>query len=191
MTTINLWLAFSVASMTEYALKASQGEDYTGTMDDQTFDAISTALDTDRATVRGLFKPAVLDGVTFILSSMYFEITAENQDALSHALSTYPDHIRAIGVWHMDGRQAGTEFTYSEPDEDGTVVTAGASGVPTYPIPDDAYLFMPDVITYGVENPDDPPSERRRVVDSVSVASSIADLRDVNLVGDQEPRRFT
>ena len=76
----------------------------------------------------------------------------------------------------MDGRQAGTQW---ELDEEGER-TGNVTGTPIYPIPAQAWRIMPPVNVYD-ENGD---------LVSSTPATSNADLRDINLLAGQAPRRF-
>jgi hypothetical protein len=55
------------------------------------------------------------------------------------------------------------------------------TGNPIYPIPNNLYLFMPDIVEY-----DENGNEISR-----TPATSNDDLRDINLLVGQEPRDFT
>jgi hypothetical protein len=110
--------------------------------------------------------------------NMNFASEADANNAVGYLLATWPlAEIEVQGAWYIDtGIQMGQLGVY---DVDG-VLTA-ITGIPTYPIPIDAYELMPPIIVYD------------EFGDEVSntPATSNADLRDINKVLGQADRRFT
>lgn len=180
MSDVNVWLAMSQQALDQYRAKRTQGDEYSGPMDDLTYKILDKMSDTD--VVQGMFKKPTIGGKTYHLFSLYLSGSARVAQALDYITEKWPGHIIALGVWWMDGRQAGTEFTYSDPDpETGEVVVTGVTGTPVYPIPAAAWRIMPDTVTYDAEG-----VELNR-----TPATSNADLRDINLLSGQAPRQFT
>ena len=177
MSDVNLWIALSQQTLDEfkdYRQALRNDTTYSGPMDQYT----SNVLDkmSDQEVVANLFSTPTLGGKTYTLFSVYLPGTSQVQDAIDHLTTEWPDHFIVIGAWWLDGRQAGTQW---ELDVDGER-TGNTTGTPAYPIPTQAYRIMPPVIVYD-ENGD---------VVSTTPASSNADLRDINLLSGQEPRRF-
>lgn len=204
---VNVWMALSAQAITEFKAKRSQGDDYTGTMDDETFRILQLMSDTD--VVQGMFNSPTFGEKTYSLFSLYIPGTSEVKNALDYLEEKWPGHIVVIGAWWFDGRQAGMTFVYGEVEQDvigeitpgeydpetGEEITppvqgiigtemvmqiTGVEGDPLYPIHTQAYKLMPDTVTYdggGVEIGRVP-------------ASSNSDLRDINLLAGQSPRSF-
>ena len=135
----------------------------------------------DVAVVQRLFREFTAGGKTYKLFSLYLNNSQAAQDLFDKLQTNFPQDFAIVGVWHMDGRQAGTQW---ELDGEG-VPTGNVTGTPAYPIHAQAYRFMPDIVEYD-ENGD---------VVSTTPASSNADLRDINILqadfGMQAPRRFS
>ena len=84
--------------------------------------------------------------------------------------------VAIIGSWqHLNGLQQGLQYIQ---DEDGNDIAI--YGDPTYPLDDNAYQVMPDIVTY-----DEDGNETSR-----TPATSNDDLRDINLIAGQHPRLF-
>ena len=175
---VNLWIALSTVALAEFVEKRDN-ENYSGPMDDQTFKYLSTAADLD--TVQNIFNSFDFGGKTYKMFSIYVEGTAAVQNAVNHLTTNYPDHCIVAGAWWWDGRQVGTEWEWDYTDPENPVKTGGTTGTPTYTINPNTYRLMPDVVTYD-ENGDEV---------SRTPATSNADLRDINILQGQEPRRFT
>lgn len=158
---VNLWVAISTQAITEFKAKRDNPA-YSGPMDEVTFKTLSRMH--DQEVVMGLFKQATVSGKNYRLFSLYLEGSAKAKDAIDDLIAKWPTHFFVIGAWWMDGRQVGTEWGS---DEEGAIIT---TGTPLYPIPAQAWRVMPDL-------------------DGVA-ATSNTDLRDVNLLDDQQPRRF-
>jgi hypothetical protein len=158
-------------------------DDYSGPMDETTYKVLTKMYDIDN--VQSMFKTTTAGGKTYTLFSLYLVGSAKAKAAIDEMTAKWPGHFIVIGAWRWDGRQVGTQFTYQDIiDEDNNVIgqeVTGVTGTPTYPIPNAAYKLMPDVVTYN-ENGDET---------SRTVASSNADLRDINLLSGQSRRIFT
>ena len=185
MSLANVWLAMSTQARDEFRARRQQGDEfrarrqqgdeYSGPMDDETYYVLDKM--SDQEVVSGLFATPTLGGKTYITFSVYLPGEARVQKAIDDLTERWPGHFIVVGAWFMDGRQAGTQW---ELDEEGER-TGNVTGTPIYPIPAQAYRIMPPVIVYG---PD-------REVISSTAATSNADLRDINLLASQAPRRFT
>jgi hypothetical protein len=174
---VNLWVALSQQGLDEYKAKRAairDGTEYTGPMDNKTFKILSAMADTD--TVQRMFKTVAAGGKVYTLFSLYAEGTTSAQNALDYLQEKWPNHFLVIGCWWMDGRQCGTEWEY---DASGNL-TGGVTGAPLYPIHAQAWKTMPDIVEYDASG-----NEISRVA-----ATSNADLRDINVLQGQEPRRF-
>ena len=179
MKTANIWIAFTSQALTAFKarrLAEQEGDTYTGPMDEETYKIMSLMQSSDNR--QRLYKSPTIASKTYHLFSL--DITgnlAAAKDAIDLVTDRWPDHIIMIGAWWFDtGLQAGTSYTY---DEEGEVT--GITGTPAYPIHSAAWRLMPDVITYNADG----------TVDTVTPATSNADLRDINLVAGQAPRIFT
>ena len=152
---------------------------YSGPMDDQTVKIMSAVAERG---IADMFKQPTIGGKTYITLSINVNTNAA-QDAIDHLTETWPAHFIVLGAWWMDGRQVGTQWEVDENPDSETFGerTGNTTGDPLYPIPAAAWRVMPDVVTYD-ENGD----ETSRVV-----ATSNADLRDINLLAGQAPRRFS
>ena len=105
---INLWLVLSQQALDEYRAYRFDPEAYEGPMDSKTYKILSKMADTDN--VQRMFKPVTVATKTYILFSLYLPGTARVQEAIDYLTETWPSHFIVIGAWHMDGRQAGTEW---------------------------------------------------------------------------------
>ena len=177
----NLWLALSSQALTEFRNRRTQGDSYTGPMDDETYRILDKM--SDQEVVKGMFKSPTIGGKTYNLFSVYLEGTAKAARAIEKLTTDWPTHFFVIGAWWMDGRQIGTEWEIDEDELSETYGqrTGNVTGTPVYPIPAAAWRIMPDVVTYDSEG-----NEASRIP-----ATSNADLRDINVLQGQQPRRFT
>lgn len=177
MSDVNVWFAISQQGLDAFKARRTaerNGTVYSGPMDDDTFEVLSKMHDQD--VVAGMFKKPTIGGKVYSTFSVYLPGTARVQKAINDLTTKWPGHFIVVGAWWLDGRQAGTQFTY---DEDGNVTVV--TGTPAYPIPANAWRIMPDQYTY---NPDG-------TVATTVPATSNAQLRDINLLSGQSPRRFT
>lgn len=176
---VDVWLALSDTAIDAFKARRAveeAGDEYTGPVTDRAYRILSKMANMENR--QRLFKGATLAGKTVQIFSLAF---TENLGAVNTALTEleedYPGHIGIVGAWWWDGRQVGTEW---ELDGNGDR-TGNVTGTPAKPIPNWAYQLMPDLVTYDGNG------------DEVSrtPASSNADLKDVNLLLGQAPRRFS
>lgn len=181
MSTVNLWIALSDQGLTEFRAKRQDPDGYDGPLDDDTYEVLDKMA--DQEVVRGLFASPTIGGKTYNLFSVYLPGTARVAKAIDDLTTNWPNHFIVIGAWWFDGRQAGTEWEIDEDEQSETYGqrTGNVTGTPIYPIPAQAYRIMPPVNVYD-ENGD---------LVSSTPATSNADLRDINLLASQAPRRFT
>ena len=176
--TVNLWLALSTQALDEFKTYRQDENNYSGPMTQRIYRGLSKMQ--DFGTVQRLFSTPTIGGREYNLFSMYFNLDREQasvvQDFLDELTTDWPNQFIIVGAWWWDGRQVGTQW---ELDQDGDR-TGNTTGTPVYAIPTQAYRIMPDVVTY-----DENGNETSR-----TPASSNADLRDINLLSGQSPRRF-
>ena len=172
----SMWQAFDSRWEAE---NASPPESYSGPMDDESYRIMNTVTDV-RVSTR-LFRPKTVGAAgqnPFINYSMKWPTVPEMQTDLDYLIGAWPGkQFEVNGAWDMTtGFQVGQEGVY---DEEGNLI--GIEGDPLYPILDDAYKLMPDIVEY-----DDEGNEISR-----TPATSNADLRDINITLGQTPRDFT
>lgn len=166
---VNVWLALRADAQALILTRLNWDEDvdgvYSGPVTDR--QAKLFRLMGDRSNVQRLFRVDT-DTQDWTIWNLYFDFKADIltkiQDELDQLAIDYPNHIRIVGAWHNDGRQAGTQFTR---DADGNIT--GVTGTPTYPIHARILELMPDVDDIGT----------RPTVPS-----------DINLLMGQTERRF-
>lgn len=172
---INYWIAASSQLVAEVQARRAEGDAYTGPLTEQLWRTIKRVYRTDGAVVRGMFNTPTIGGKTYHMISIYLE---DGTDALARLTAEWPSHFIVIGAWLLDGRQLGTEW---ELDVDGNR-TGNTTGTPTFPVHAHAWRLMPDRVTYDPVTGDEV---------SRTPATSNADLRDINVLAGQAPRRFT
>ena len=158
----SMWQAFDSRWEAE---NAEPPGSYSGPMDDESYRIMKTV--TDVRVSPQLFRPksvAAAEANPFINYSMNWRTVSEMETDLAYLLGAWPGkQFEVNGAWDMiTGAQVG------EAD-------------PLYPIADDAYKLMPDIVEYDEEG-----NEISR-----TPATSNADLRDVNITLGQAPRDFT
>jgi len=169
MSKLNMWVLVSNEIITEYQSYLSDPENYDGNLTDAVIEALS--VNHDGMTVTQMFNSVTKNGKTYSMFSIYPDADRVTPEAVAAMQTALGDNFEILGVWTMTGMQFGTSI-----DEEDALV-----GTPTYPIPADAYLCMPDVVTY-----DEDGNEVSRIP-----ATSNADLRDINfLAGHETPRQF-
>jgi hypothetical protein len=194
--TVNLWIALSQQALDEFKTYRTDPDAYSGPMTPQIYKGLSKMSDTDG--VQKLFSTPTIGGKVYSIFSLYFNVDRDERakDFIDYMTSEWPTHFIVIGAWWVhDGRQVGTQFAIGGGEQLLTEIPTSAkpdtyvedtpnwyvtTGTPTYPIPTQAYRLMPDTVTYDVDG-----NETSR-----TPASSNADLKDINLISGQWPRRF-
>jgi len=156
-------------------------EPYHGPMDDITYAILQSAA--DPITVQGMYETKTGQGnQPFTLFNMNFETEQEAIDAVEWLDSEWPGkQYETQGMWdRASGLQMGQSYDYG-PDPEDPLDPPNIVGAPAYPLLSDTYEVMPPVNSYD-DNGD---------LVSSTPATSNADLRDINLLSGQVPRRFT
>ena len=175
--TINVFLALrdDAQALIKERLNWDESTEYSGPVTNRQNKLFK--LMQDRANRQKLFRIDEISTRSWTLWSLYFDfdkdIMQKIQAELDDLTTNFPNHVKIVGAWHWDGRQAGTQFVR---DAEGNIT--GTSGSPTYPLHARLIQFMPDDVTYD-ENGNET-SRTRPTVPS-----------DVNLAMGQSPRRFT
>ncbi len=169
MSTVAGWVL--IGPQIDAAFKNYDPENPGGTMDERSYEILTSFADWD--TVQDMYK---LKG-QFYVYNLNWDTVEQAIDDIDYLDATWPPPQAApYGLWHYDGRQVGTEWEIVDDEP-----TGETTGTPVYPIPSDCYLIMPDVVVYD-ENGDEV---------SRTPATSNADLRDINIIAGQAPRRFS
>ena len=168
MNKLNMWVLVANDLISEYKAYLSDPENYDGNLTDAVIEALS--VNHDGMTVSQLFNQVQKNGKAYSLFSIYPDADRVTPEAVTAMQTALGDNFEILGVWTMTGMQFGTSI-----DEEDTLV-----GTPTYPIPADAYLVMPDIVQHDMDG-----NEVSRIP-----ATSNADLRDLNLLSGQAPRQF-
>jgi hypothetical protein len=178
----NAWLSANQTVIDEY-VNRKQIEDAGGTytypddgpMDDESY-RIFNESKSDTAVVERLFEPVENGGNTYKL----FSYNTDNKDFrndIDYLEATWGNDVQCQGSWWFDnGLQGGMRYD----DDDQSPTFGQPIGNPIYPIPNNLFLFMPDIVEYD-ENGDEI---------SRTPPTSNADLRDINLLVGQVPRDF-
>ena len=176
----NAWLSANQDVLDEYRNRKQiedAGGTYTypddGPMDDETYRIFGESKGDD-AVVERLFKPVVNGPDTFKLFS-YNTTDTGFKDDIDYLELTWGNDVQCQASWWYDSGIQGGMQPPVDPDTDPT-----PTGTPFYPIRNNLFLFMPDIVEYD-ENGDEI---------SRTPASSNADLRDINLLGGQVTRDF-
>jgi len=160
---ISAWVLLGPTVHAAYKNRQANPEDYTGPMDDRSYSILNSFHDNE--VVQGMYKVKGSGPNAFRVYAMNFNTLEQAVDDMEYLNDSWPKPQVAIyGMWDKDtGLQIGTAFELDEEGQETEVVI----GTPTYPIPDDCWEIMK------------------------GNASSNDDLRDVNLMYGQAPRRFT
>lgn len=174
----NCWLSMSQTLINDYKERRAiedEGGEYTGRIDDTSWE-IMTRITADATAIERQYKPVQVQGETYKCFSVWSD-DKSLKNSIDFLYDTWGNEARPLGSWWNDtGIQGGQQPVY---DDDGNLIDI--SGTPIYPIPNNCYLFMPDIVTY-----DEDGNEIGR-----ELAQSNDDLRDVNLLLGQVPRIFT
>lgn len=169
----NAWLATEQAVIDDFvARRESENSDPPGTyvsdMDDETYRIMSETLEAAE-TVDRTFKPVNTGDKTYKLFSYYMRGTIEVKQDIDYLVDN--NDMTAIGSWWFDtGIQGGMQPAVDPEDP--------PTGTPFYDIPNNAWMFMPDITVYDANgNP----------VGTI-VAEDNSDLRDTHLMLGQVPR---
>ena len=176
----NCWLSANQNVLDEYK-RRKQIEDAGGTytyptdgpMDDETYRIFNDSRG-DGDVVERLFKPVVNGPDTFKLFS-YNTTNLSFKADIDYLELTWGNDVQCQGSWWYDSGIQGGMQPPVDPEVDPT-----PTGTPFYPIRNNLFLFMPDIVVY-----DEDGNEISR-----TPATSNADLRDINLLGGQVPRDF-
>ena len=176
----NAWLSAEQAVLDEFRRRRdieNAGGTYTyptdGPMDDESYRIFNEAKG-DNVVVERLFNVVQNAGKTFKLFSYNTTDTSFKTD-IDYLESRWGNDVECQGSWWYDSGIQGGMQPPVDPDVDPT-----PTGSPFYPIRNNLYLFMPDIVVY-----DENGNEISR-----TPATSNADLRDINLLGGQQPRDF-
>lgn len=176
---INVWLALRDDAQALIKTRLSwdeetQGE-YTGPVTNRQFKLFK--LMHDLGSTQKLFRVDTVGGRDWTLWSVYFNfktsVLQKIKDELDDLALNFPNHIKIIGAWHWDSRQAGTQW---ELDIDGNR-TGNVTGTPIYPLHSRILKLMPDIVTYDIDG---------NVISTVPATVPA----DINLGLGQIPRRF-
>ena len=182
---ISAWALLGATVHAAYKNRRGNPEEYVGPMDDRSYAILNSFADSE--TVQSMYKVKGSGPNAFVIYAMNFDTLEQAVSDMEYLDATWPNPQVAIyGMWdHKTGLQVGVSYTYApivDPESDiviGEEVT-GTEGAPTYPIPADCYMLMPDTIEYAEDG-----TELSR-----TPATSNADLEDKNLVSGQHPRIF-
>ena len=169
----NVWISAGELLIDEYRARRqaeAAGDPYTGPMDDESYRIITEAQN-DQDVVGGIFKTAVNNDYTYKLFNYTKKGSASVKEDIDYLYETWGNDARPIGSWWFDTGIQGGMQPGANPEDPPT-------GYPFYPIPNNAFLFMPDIVEYDEEG-----NEISR-----TPATSNDDLRDVLLMLGQHPR---
>lgn len=184
----NCWLSTPQVFLDEYramnqALTAEPPEIYTGPMDMRTYEIVRDTVQDPSGAVERQYN-SVTEGPEqpYKMFSMWQEGEQQVKQDIDYLLALTWTTLRALGSWWNDtGIQGGMQPAVIVDPDNPPDPPDPPTGTPFYPIPNNAYLFMPDVVVY-----DEDGNEVSR-----TPATSNADLRDINLLQGQVPRDFT
>lgn len=172
----NAWIALSTSAHRALKTRMETADDeYTGAVKERAFGIFRRLIGGRRhgLQVQNMFRRATHAGKNWRLWSITIDTKREAQD-LQWLLDNYGNLVRVMGVWKMNGLQAGQRL-----DEDGNV-----TGTPRYPINQTMLLkFMPTIKEHGITDPDS--------LDAPTVSESEpTTIADINLLSGQQPRNF-
>ncbi len=145
---VNVWLGLrdDAQSAINTCLNWDSEVEYSGPVGDR--EKRIFQLMGDRAVVQSLFAKATINSNQWNLWTVTFDnpvnALLKIQGEIDYLADRYPLQFVIGGAWHWDGRQVGTQFTYT----DGTVT--GISGTPIYPLHPRLIDFMPDGVLADV-----------------------------------------
>jgi hypothetical protein len=169
----NAWLAVEQAVLDDYTARKQSEEaeppgDYESIMDDTTYDIMRRTVQAAE-TVDRTFKPVPAGPKTYKLFSFYMRGTTEVKQEIDYLIDN--NDITAIGSWWFDTGIQGGMQPGATPEDPPT-------GTPFYDIPNNAWMFMPDILVYD---------EDGNLIDTI-VAEDNTDLHDTHLMLGQVPR---
>ena len=149
---ISVWAVMGPSLTGAYWKRVEDGDDYSGPMDDTSFEILNTFVDADA--VQPLYKTKTVNGQNpFTIYGMNFPSEEIARDSMNYLDANWPgNQIEIQGAWYIDnGLQMGQSYVI---DEETGEVTDEIEGDPAWPIVDDCYKLMPDIVTYD-ENGDE------------------------------------